>query len=280
MLKLAGVIVLYNPNQTVIENIESYIKDLDILFAIDNSEITNDTITAKIRAIPKVTYIYSGENKGIAHALNKGANKAIESGYEWLLTMDQDSSAHSNMVSDMVKYINNDISIITPFHANAYHQHSSSSEASSFILTTMTSGNLLNLSIYSKTKGFKEDFFIDYVDSEYCLQSHLMNHKIVQVNQSTLNHNLGALKRHQFLWKQFYSTNHSPIRRYYMTRNRLKIIKLYQKYFPEYCNFEKSRFFVDFIIVLLYEKQKLAKFRMMIRGYFDYKRNIFGKYNA
>jgi len=277
MYKIAGVVVLYNPEQAVITNIESYINDIDILYVVDNSDQKQSNIIDALLKNSKIEYINSNGNQGIAHALNIGANKAIEMDYEWLLTMDQDSSAHSYMLSEMLKYIDNDISIITPFHANAYHQYSSSSETSSFILTTMTSGNLLNLSVYANLKGFKEEFFIDYVDNEYCLQSHLNNYKIIQVNHAILNHNLGDLKKHQFLWKYFFSTNHSPIRRYYITRNRFKIIELYQNHFSEYCDFEKSRFLVDFIIVLLYEKQKIAKFKMMLRGYLDYKRGIFGK---
>lgn len=278
MERIAGVVVLYNPSEAVIDNIKSYINDLDILFVVDNSDIKEVAIIETLQKNSKTHYLCNGGNQGIAHALNIGAIKSIEMGYEWLLTMDQDSSAHSNMLSEMLKYIDNDLSVITPFHANAYHPYSSSSETSSFILTTMTSGNLLNLSVYANSKGFKEEFFIDYVDSEYCLQSHLNNYKIIQVNHAVLNHNLGDLKKHQFLWKHFFSTNHSPIRRYYITRNRFKIIELYQNHFPEYCNFEKSRFLVDFIIVLLYEKQKIAKFRMMFSGYLDYKRGIFGKY--
>lgn len=279
MNRIAGVIVLYNPNETVIDNIKSYINDLDILFAVDNSDHKDMLVIDTLQKCSKIHYICNNGNQGIAHALNIGANKAIEMGYQWLLTMDQDSSAAENMITKMFKYIHNDISIITPFHANVYHKHSTSLEKFSYILTTMTSGNLLNLAVYSNSKGFKEEFFIDYVDSEYCLQSHLNNCKIIQVNHAILHHNLGDLKKHQFLWKQFFSTNHNPIRRYYITRNRFKIIELYQNHFPEYCNFEKSRFLVDFIIVLLYEKQKIAKFKMMLRGYLDYKRGIFGKYN-
>lgn len=283
MNKISGIIVLYNPDQEVIGNIESYINDLDILFAVDNSEEKHVDIIKIFLKNPKIYYIDNHGNKGIAHALNVGSKKATELGYQWLLTMDQDSKAIPDMLSQMTHYIltnpTSSVSIVTPFHANKYHRKSALPNMYSTVLTTMTSGNLLNLDVYQKGKGFATDFFIDYVDNEYCLRSDLLGYKIVQINHAVLEHNLGNLKRHRILWKQFYSTNHSPIRRYYITRNRLKIIELYQNDFPEYCNFEKSRFLVDFIIVLLYEKQKFAKFKMMVRGYMDYKRNIFGKYH-
>lgn len=283
MYKIAGVIVLYNPEKSVITNIQSYIDNIDILFAVDNSDQKKPSIIKTLLENPKICYIDNHGNQGIAHALNIGANKAINMDYKWLLTMDQDSKATQGMLTKMIHYIQthatSKISIVSPFHANRYQQNSLSKEPYSTVLTTMTSGNLLNLDVFQKIGGFTENLFIDYVDNEYCLHGNLLEYRVVQVNDSVLEHNLGDLKQYRMLWKQFYSTNHNPIRRYYMTRNRFKIIELYQNHFPEYCNFEKSRFFVDFIIVLLYEKQKIAKFKMMLRGYLDYKRGIFGKYN-
>ena len=37
-IKLAGVVVLYNPDDNYIDNINSYINDIDLLYIIDNSE--------------------------------------------------------------------------------------------------------------------------------------------------------------------------------------------------------------------------------------------------
>jgi len=43
-MKIAGVIVLYNPNEEVIDNIKSYLEDIEILYAVDNSETKKDEI--------------------------------------------------------------------------------------------------------------------------------------------------------------------------------------------------------------------------------------------
>lgn len=280
---IAAVVVLYHPSDDVISNIYSYINDIDKLIVVDNSDQKNLTVIRPLILNSKIHYIDNYGNQGIAHALNKGAHKAIELGYKWLLTMDQDSHFSNGMVLKMVNYIQTheteNISIIAPFHANKYHLKAPSNDIVLPVLTTMTSGNLLNLKIYTKIGGFLEDLFIDYVDNEYCLRSHLMGYKIIQINHAILNHNLGNLKRHQFLWKSFLSTNHSPIRRYYAFRNRFKTIKMYEKYFNDYCRSEKTRFIIDIIIIFLYETKKWTKFKMMFKGYLDYKRGIFGKYH-
>ncbi|MDD5717849.1 MAG: glycosyltransferase family 2 protein [Sulfuricurvum sp.] len=283
MKKIAAAIILYHPDLSVLQNINSYLSDVDILFAIDNSEVTNPSFVEKIIRNPKIHYLSNHGNKGIAYALNVGAKKAMEMGYHWLLTMDQDSHATTTMIQEMFKCSTekdlSKISIIAPFHANPYHRFPSTDLQCSRVLTTMTSGNLLNLEAYAVIGPFRDDLFIDYVDNEYCLRSTSLGFTVIQANKAILNHNLGNLKQHTFFWKKFYSTNHSPIRRYYAFRNRSKIIELYTELFPLYCRFEKSRFFVDSIIILLYEKQKFSKFKMMLRGLVDYKRNIFGKYH-
>lgn len=279
---ISAVVVLYNPDKNVLQNIYSYIDVIDILYAVDNSDQKNSDLIASLLKHPKIHYIDNDGNRGIAQALNTGAIKAIEQGYAWLLTMDQDSRAHPAMLEHMIQYIHNnqvdEISIVAPFHANIYHSNFPSKEAYTPVLTTMTSGNLLNLNVYNKIGGFLEELFIDYVDNEYCLRSHLHNYKIIQINQAILHHNLGDLKKHRLLWKDVYSTNHSPLRRYYIFRNRCKIISLYGTYFSKYNKYEISRFFVDIIIVLLYEQHKQAKLKMMLRGYMDCKRGIVGKY--
>lgn len=40
-MKLAGVVVLYNPDQKVLDNISSYIDELDVLYLVDNSSVDN-----------------------------------------------------------------------------------------------------------------------------------------------------------------------------------------------------------------------------------------------
>ena len=56
--------------------------------------------------------------------LNYAAKHAIESGYEWLLTMDQDSQFDKKGMDEIISFIENDsdvdnIGIYTPFHYTA-----------------------------------------------------------------------------------------------------------------------------------------------------------------
>ena len=71
-IKIASVVVLYNPSQENINNISLYKKEVDRIYIVDN---TDDNIK-RINNTQKLKYIKLGENKGIACALNIGAKKA------------------------------------------------------------------------------------------------------------------------------------------------------------------------------------------------------------
>ena len=80
-MKLAGVVVWYNPSKKDIKNIDSYIKAIDKLYIVDNSE--NGSNESKIPNSKKVEYIYQNENLGIAKALNIACYKAIKEKYKF-----------------------------------------------------------------------------------------------------------------------------------------------------------------------------------------------------
>jgi rhamnosyltransferase len=119
-MKIAGVVVLYNPDESVIGNINSYIKDLELLYVFDNSEVKNELIE-KLKKINKVKYFSVGKNVGIGFALNYVCDIAVKEGYDWLLTMDHDSYFEPNgvlkMIGEFEKKIGRDkekIGVISP----------------------------------------------------------------------------------------------------------------------------------------------------------------------
>ena len=103
-MKLAGVVVLYNPDQKVIQNITSYINEVDVLYLVDNSSKDNSLLFTH----EKAKYIPLHGNTGIAHALKVGATKAIDNGFHYLLTMDQDSMFEQNALKSMKSIIDDD----------------------------------------------------------------------------------------------------------------------------------------------------------------------------
>lgn len=274
-IRVSGVVVLYNPERTVMDNIESYIDELETLYVIDNSTEKNPDIIEKITEINKCIYIDNHGNQGIASALNAGAKMAMENKASWLLTMDQDSSFDKGDLRKMIEWITenltDDVGIVSPKHGENQHNFKY------YNLITMTSGNLINLNIFSNINGFEDKLFIDGVDTDYCLKLANNGYKIHRF-PVLLNHKLGNTRKFKIWNFKAHPTNHSALRRYYITRNRFYLWKKYRKSNKKFIRWEQFQTIKEMIKVILFEKDKIKKFIFSLRGYFDYKRNKFGQY--
>ena len=279
MNKVAAVIVLYNPDDLVMGNINSYINQVDKLFVVDNSENINNNLAEKISLLDNAEYVYNKSNIGIAAALNIGARIALEEGFDYLLTMDQDSKASSGMVEKLLKIINTSdkIGIVAAEHVNPDIQEEPKTKIIKEIVYTMTSGNLVNLSAYKEVGGYLEKLFIDHVDHEFCLRLNRYGFKIIKAFCAVVYHKVGTASKKKFFNHYLYPTNHSPVRIYYRTRNRFFVDNLYKNIFPGYIKEDRKNMRRELLEIMLYDDQRIKKITLMIKGFWDYRGNRFGK---
>jgi len=281
--KIAAVVTFYFPHSSVIQNIKSYAGSIDKLFVVDNSETSDNQIVQRLKSINNVLYLPQHENKGIAFALNLASELAIQEGYEYLLTMDQDGVASPDMVKKLIQCFSLDkkIAVVSAFHHFEVGRKSINRPSGcNQTLTVMTSGNIININILKKIGGFNNDLFIDYVDHDFCLRLNRAGYKVFICNSAILKHNLGEIKQKFFFSRKVYPTNHSPIRMYYRTRNRFYVYKKNQDHFADYIRNDKMAFIKEILKIIIYEKNKLLKIKMIIIGYSDYRKNKFGKFIA
>lgn len=284
-MKIEGVVVLYNPTDNVMDNIDSYLKPLDKLYIVDNSDKSNNN--EKMFNNKKIKYISNNGNQGIANAINVAAKEAINDKADWLLTMDQDSCFEKGSLEKMISFLKelkknklmeevlglkyDKIGILTALHRTGLNENDILSGID-YPLVVMTSGNLINLEAYKKVDGLKDWFFIDAVDFEYCLNLKRNNYEIVQMNTAELKHNLGKIVKRKIFGKTVYVTNHNAIRRYYITRNRHYLYDLYKEDFLPYCKLELSMTRKELLKIWLFEKDKINKTKAIYKGYRDYKK--------
>lgn len=275
-LKVAGVVVLYNPTDEDISNIDSYINDIDVLYVMDNSKEKNDKRLPKNK---KIKYIFNNDNLGISIPLNNACDIARKEGYSWILTMDQDTKFNKGVINKMKETIlktdTKDIGIVVPWH-NTKLKIDKPKEKIDYPLDVMTSGNMVNLDIHKKIGGFKDWIFIDGVDIEYCLNLRKNNYRVMRINTLEMDHNLGNIFYRKFLWKDLLVTNHNAMRRYYQCRNYLYIRDMYIDIEPKFCK-TLVKFKTIILAIILYEDNKIAKLKAFRKGYKDYKHNKKGR---
>jgi len=259
-----------------------FLFEVGIMYAFDNSPKSKNEYIEELKRVKKIEYVTLGRNVGIAKALNEIAKMALLKGYQYLLTMDQDSYFPVPNLVPMISLAMSDsrIGIVSPVHLVKNDLTEKVFGDSEEILTTMTSGNLLNLEVWNNLGGFDEKLFIDYVDHEYCLRMKKNGYKVVRANRITLEHTVGELKPRKFLFWTVRPTNHSPFRLFYQTRNRFYLKKIYGKDFPEFFKKDSVSYWRGIVKVLLYENFKIKKFRMVLKGFLALWRDDFNELSS
>jgi rhamnosyltransferase len=277
---VAAVVVLYRPAPDVIENIAAFAAQVDRVYAVDNSEEPDPQVVEALRSIADLEYVPLGENLGIATALNVGARRALEAEYSWILTMDQDSTVTRGMVGALLHCVQKDrakVGLVSPVHRQVGGEPRVVEPGCHEVLTAMTSGNLVSIGALERVGWFMDDLFIDQVDNEICLRFWRAGLRVVESGDADLVHRVGDVRRHRFPYPA-YSSNHPPIRRYYIARNRLWVARMYAADYPQFARFERKQQLKDVVKIVLYEREKSQKLAMVWRGWRDYRRGVTGPY--
>lgn len=201
------------------------------------------------------TYIVdnSENNIGIASALKKIMEYAGENGYEWVLTLDQDSVAAPGLIDEYLKYT--DDSTIGALTCIIKDRNFDELQPAGEVDCCITSGCFMRVDAYKKTPGYDEWLFIDSVDFDICLSLREAGYRIRRIPFEGLIHEVGKGKKTVF----GYVYNHPAWRKYYIARNRVYVAKKHGgNVFREIV-----RNIRDMFLVLLYEDDKLAKIKAL-----------------
>lgn len=275
-MRLGGCVVLYNPGDSVLENVASYLPFLERLVAVDNSDESEGAVEL-LGGYDKVEIVSMGGNKGIAAALNAGCSLLLDAGFDVALTMDQDSKfpiKDSQAILEQVGRLIGEYAIVgLNFNSNE------TGDPSELVDTKywLTSGNFLDLHAYSKAGGFDERLFIDYVDIEYGHRLKLAGMKEGYLKNFSLSHSIGNPIEISLFGKTFRAMNHAPVRYYYRYRNSRYL-------YGTDASFYRDKYFRELFInipkMLLFEPFKKEKVRMIIRGLSDGRRAKLGPYEG
>lgn len=278
-MKLAGAIIIYNPDDDLVDNILTYIDGIEKLYIFNNSPIDNISLPESIKS--KMLYVHTGENKGIAERLNEAIQMAELDKYEYLLTMDQDSSFNPKELFDyklkIEKYpLKEEVAMYGIVHnVKELNTAKPNNNNNNYNNKLITSGSIINVRALNKELEFDEKLFIDNVDIDFCFTAWSRNLKTILFNDLLLNHKMGEIRK--IITPLFQRHNrivHTPSRLYYIVRNYFYIRKKHPKY--------KKHF--TFLIIsneikngILYGGNPFLYINFIFKGYIDFLRGKMGK---
>lgn len=241
-------------------------------------------ITDILRALgesPAIHVILNFGNLGIARALNVGVQAAADRGYQWVLLMDQDSHIHDDAVESLVEVFEsfpekNLLAVIGSGYEDLRENtrepiyHAALGDLWHEVEAVITSGSLLSLSAYAAIGPFRDEFFIDHVDREFCLRAKAIGSRVIKTNKFLMSHSIGTPTHHQLLWTRKSTTNHSADRRYYFARNDTVMLREYGNYSKPGWMFKSlRRCFRTVKRIVLYEDAKADKVIAVFHGWRD-----------
>ena len=265
--KLFAGIITFNPDIPLLErNIAAVRPQVELIVIVDNhSENIGQikTLAGKYHC----EIICNNQNKGIAAALNQATRAGEAQDYEWMLSLDQDSECPVDFCSTLSSFFTRDphIAIVAPIirdRKNGIIGHRPIGEYGE-VRTCITSGSCTRLTAWNEIGGYDEKLFIDSVDFDFCYRLRKVGYKVIQTDSDVLEHFIGEAKRTNFFNLRF--QEHSAFRYYYIARNNIYYPKKNHLYIHMIRGYIRNLKLISNI--LLFEKDKKAKIKSILRGW-------------
>jgi rhamnosyltransferase len=290
---ICAVLVSFHPDADLPAGVNRILGQVGALVIVDNGsgEATLRMLT-ELSLDPRISLERNRQNLGVASALNIGIRRARALGYEWVLLFDQDSVPDAGMVEELIAA---HASFPEParlavlgagfrdIHKPETEPGDSTAPAPAWreVESVITSGSLLELSTLDRIGGFRDDFFIDYVDSEFCFRARALGYRVAMTRKPLMSHAIGASTHHAILGVRKWTSNHSPDRRYYMARNDTIMLKEYGGFaWGTWALKSLGRRVRTCKRIVLYEDAKLAKVAAVALGWWHGVRGHLGPRRA
>ena len=225
MNRILAIVITYYPDRVLLEkNISAFIEDVDRVLIWENTP-TEDRLSYRYIVHEKVEYCGDGTNS-ISHALNYAWQKARMSGYDYVLTMDQDS-----VWDDFHAYLEQTIcNSKTPsgiWGPNAYDDIDLNGIQE--YDKAITSGMLLKVELIDQVGGWNEFFPLDCVDDDFCLRAKRKGIRTYRFGMCRLHQQFGTPKKVSFLGHSSIICYDSPKRLYSIYKYHVILVRM----FPE-----------------------------------------------
>lgn len=249
----------------------------------------NAMATLKI-AESRSEVLHLASNSGIASAINHGIRTLLnDERCHAILTLDQDTVISADGITELLRtlvraeHTSLDVAGVAPaFIGDSALPSSGRANGFKILRDPIQSGLLVRPGTYVRTGLFREDFFIDAVDTEFSLRCSRMGMVFVAAESVSLDHNLGEAHpvrlfgRHvRILGRPRSFAKHTPLRTYYMVRNAAVLRKEYR---ADPLVRAKSRTdLITFALTLVYGPDRRRQLLAMVLGSIDARRRELGR---
>lgn len=225
-------------------------RQVDQLIVVDDgSGVAGDDVLSQVQRMG-ATVIRLEQNAGIATALNRGIERALANGAEFVLTLDQDTSLPPDYVTTALSVFEsaNPVTRLGMVVVDGVNGAPAipawiAPDGSGLVTEAIQTGMLTSRECIEAAGLLDERLVIDCVDTEYCLRVRETGYRIAVARGTDIVHAigrraelrpLGIPMRHRSTGRIATYQYHSPFRRYYIARNNVDLIFRYARRHPRW----------------------------------------------
>ncbi|GMG90989.1 rhamnosyltransferase [Cupriavidus sp. TKC] len=244
---VGAVVVTYNPDVLhLMRLLQALGPQVAQIVVVDNGSSVVPDISGGSFGAP-VTLIECGGNLGIAAAHNKGLMRLKANGVSYGLLMDHDSLPLDGMVENLLSADKalrlegvklaavGPVTIDRRTHARSKFVkirggivgRVECAEGKRWVEADflISSGTLIRLDVLADIGLMNEAYFIDHVDTEWCLRALNKGYRIFGICDALLDHSLGDHVVRVWFGRMREVPVHSPLRNYYIFRNTIAMLR-------------------------------------------------------
>jgi len=233
---ITAIVTAYHPDGRLAQVVESALGTCALVVVADNTPADNASAAEKLDH-PRVRVLRSGRNLGLAAALNLGLRE-VPPDAGAVLFLDQDSILPADLVAELARHLADPgVGVVGPAPVDAekggqYETLSVLHGDVSDRYSVITSGMLVRRSCFETVPAFREDFFVDCVDIDFCLRLRRAGVRIVRDKHLLLPHSIGDGRDHRLLFATVRVLHYAAWRHYWVARNGMVLTREHGRKLP------------------------------------------------
>lgn len=272
--RTVAVVTAYVPGDELAAAVDSAVLQCSRVVIVDNTPEGKRSAADILGTRTDVSVLRNPQNLGLAAALARGVDASGESPFIFFL--DQDSVLPPTLVASLARLLDDDprraVAAPAPWDASSRRYLDPRTAARPDVAemsVVITSAMLLRRVAYAQTQGMRDDFFVDCVDQDLCLQLRRAGWSIVQDKRLLLPHSLGESRWHGIGAFRLRATHHPQWRLYWVSRNGTMLSREYFRFDPRWSLVNLAILAYWVVTVALFEPPRWRGVRTMLHGVAD-----------
>lgn len=284
-----AIVVTFNPTLGHVQHLISALAEqVEKIILVDNGSANLADLRKACHGHAQLELVALPSNMGIASAQNTGLDVARAAGAQYLIFFDQDSVIAAQFVPSLRSAfvslsLTQKVALVAPVFKDEQQGFfypliwlnrlgtrrkifPTGNETQAIpVSIAISSGSFTSLAVMDEIGGMRSDFFIDYVDIEWCLRAVHAGYALFAIPAVCMLHSIGE-RSIRFLWWRL--PIHSEWRRYYRIRNGFLLLRL--PHVPKILALRELLINVVYqFILILTQKNKILQLKHFLRGVRD-----------